>query len=468
MTNQVTLETSRSRLHPHVKELIVLAYVVLVLFLPNFVLNVSRLYHVDASAYVAVNLWKRQAPWLSYSFSAVEIVAVLYALFKKVRKDQIRIRLFLSFVLIKDIFRFLCGLTSMFTYCDYGDYSILLCTLVGYGCYLLVDNETSRVDLEDVMDLIVFLNFFTQFLFVLTGRQMANGGRYAALGSDVGSLGNMCFLYYIYFIFARKSSRHMYVTLPCCFLSMLLSGSRSNILYAIIFSLVFFFKIREGASLNPKKKRFLQVAAILIVLIPAIFINLSFFSTSLFQDVFLRIQRAVAGFFGDRSYILLDSSFAGRVASVQAGLQTLLHNPLGISGSSIDLQLTTIENGYFTFPHSTLLSYYLLWGVGALCCYVGLIVLIVKAVKQKNTVWVVLTCLAVTFILYGGPIVSSKMYFWYFVLVGACKRSICEKEAEQKRREAEKRAALTASDAPATAVAPEPVEAVEAAEGGAS
>ncbi len=396
--------------------LIAIAYIILVLYIPNFIKDRTIVYSISAASYIASDPWNQKGPWLLYSISWICIPALIMGIFLRPKKDQINLKPILLFVLVRNIVRFFVGETSIFTYGDFGDYSIFFSLLIGYGCYLLLSNKRVLIDLEDCMDLIIILNFITQILFVITGRRSDYGGRYAALGSSVGELGVTCFTYIIYYLYIRRKEKNNYFAFFSALVTLVISGSRTNFVLTLICALLFLPK------LNRNRKNVIKVAAI-VGAVFALMVLFGSFDSTIFGQTIGRITDFLSSLFSSSGNKFLegDSSFSGRIASIQSGFITLSQNPFGISASTIDLQIRTQFNGYNTFPHSTLLSYYLLWGIPVLFVLGWMIFHIYKSFKNKNSLWIFLVILLIFFSIYGAPIINSKTYFWYLLLFGSMK-----------------------------------------------
>lgn len=407
-------------------KLIVLAYAIVVLFMPNFILNYTTIYSINAEGYVQFDPWQRSNPWLYYSFSFIEIPAVLYGLFGKKNKEAINIIPLFVFLLLYNFIRFFASKSNVFLFGQFGDYSIFLSLLSGYGCYLLLINK-AKLNLEDVFDIIILLNFVTQILFVITGRANEYGGRYPALGSTVGDLGMICFLYLLYYCFARTKQTNNYIPLICCIITLVLSGSRTNLLLSILFIAIFAFKLPKNLRRNKPKRKALVFCFALSIAAFFLLIIAGNTGNSIFSRVLNRITEFISSLFSKEGvdYFENDASFTQRIESVVAGLRIFAKNPFGLSTSAIDLQMETLNNGYYTFPHSTLLTYYLLWGLGCFGIVVWLLRYILLGIKTKQDSWIVLFCFFVSIVIYGGPIINSKMYFWLICIFAFCKKEIC-------------------------------------------
>lgn len=408
---------------PSVEYIVSIVYVIVTLFMPNFIMNYTTIYSINAEKHIAIDAYVRGNPWLYYSFSFLEIFALLYGIIHKPQKGNIDIRPMVGLIIIFNIVRMIFGLSSIFYF---GDYSLILSLLVGFGCYQMVINRPINMDLESVLDFIIIVNAFTQVLFIITGRMNEYGGRYPALGSNVGEVGTICFTYLIYYIFAREKNNNSIIPFLCCIFSFVVSGSRSNILFAALFIVVFFFQYRKGMALSSSKRKAMKVLLIGLIIIVPVLVYMDIGTNDAIGTVVNRISGFFVGILGQNrgSYLQSDQSFVQRLASFAAGWNIIKENPLGISASTIDLQMCTQANGYYTFPHSSLISYYLLWGLVGLAVYAWIIKTMIVGIKRKKSAWVILACLSIVFVIYGGPIINSKTYFWYIVLFAFCKKVI--------------------------------------------
>lgn len=399
--------------------IIILAFTIL--FMPNAIRFVSILYSIDAEQYVSENLWTNQHAWLHYSFSYLEVISVLIAIFFRLESKHINIRPIVAIIIGINTIRLLASMTSMF---QFKDYSLVLSLLSGYGCYLLLtSSKVANFKIEDLLDSVIILNTITQFLFILTGRQMEYGGRYGALGSDVGSVGLMCSQYLVYFIFCRNSTRRSLFVLACCLISLILSGSRSNLLFAVAFILIFAFRLHDSLKANSQTAKAIGIFTLVAIIVLPIVSSL--FADSVFSTVIDRMTGILtAATAEDKGYFESDGSMVGRLLSFHAGLATLADYPLGLSASTIDLQMETIRHGYVSFPHSTMLSYYLLWSVATVVIYFYIVKWMIYAIRKGKRVWIFLLFFIITSIIYGGPTVNAKNYFWYLLLFTFCRNNI--------------------------------------------
>lgn len=399
----------------NIKKDLFMCYVLLVLFLPEGIRDITTIYQVFASDFVLIY------PWLSYRLSALEIPCIIASLlFCRKSSKLIDIRPVFALIVIKELIRVFVGVTSVFSF---NDYSMLLGFLVGAGCYYLLVNNCGYNE-SDMLEIVIVLNFLFQIVFAFTGRVMTDG-RYATLGSGVGEIGSFCAQFFLYYLFVRKKEKHSIVLLICCLGSLIISASRTNILLSLAFILMFANKLKGGFERNQKTKFIVSSFLIATIFCMPVFLFISTSQTSIFGDVLSRVSNTFQSLLtSNASNLTSDSSFLDRIQSINAGLGILSHNPLGISASTIDLQLQTIENGYYYFPHTSILCYYLLWGIAGLIVFVYIAKLFVEAIKQNNSVWIIILYILLTSVFYGGPIINCKTYFWYLCLFTVFKKEL--------------------------------------------
>ena len=107
-----------------------------------------------------------------------------------------------------------------------------------------------------------------------------------------------------------------------------------------------------------------------------------------------------------------DSSVLGRTASILAGFDIIQKHWWGISGFFVNLQREMTVRDFPTFPHSTFVALYILFGPIILALYYYWLILLWKMKNKLNNgyFWIIVY-LIVSTIVYGGPIVNFKIYF---------------------------------------------------------
>ncbi len=99
----------------------------------------------------------------------------------------------------------------------------------------------------------------------------------------------------------------------------------------------------------------------------------------------------------------------------------------GLSNSFIDIQGKTIEHGFFSFPHSNIMTYYLLWGIAFLFCIVWIFKMCAKANKLENKgIFYFLIVFIISNVVYGGVDTAPKVYTYLFVLMSGIKLTLKE------------------------------------------
>ena len=149
-------------------------------------------------------------------------------------------------------------------------------------------------------------------------------------------------------------------------------------------------------------------------------------SEAFYSEVVERMKDLIDGLFSKtgQTYFANDDSLSSRLISFNTGFSILSENWFGISSSPIDLQQTTINYGYPTFPHSTIIVYYLLFGPIALFVFGYMVFLCFKLMRNKDSFYIPILCIIVSFVIYGAPIVVPKTWFWLMLFFGHAKERI--------------------------------------------
>ena len=106
-----------------------------------------------------------------------------------------------------------------------------------------------------------------------------------------------------------------------------------------------------------------------------------------------------------------DESVLGRTQSLLVGLKVLKKYPLGISGYFLNLQYNMQILGYPTFPHSTLLSMYILFGPIVFLTYYYWIKGLRITKQARSPFFWILLYLTIASIVYGAPFLNFKNIF---------------------------------------------------------
>lgn len=346
--------------------------------------------------------------WLNYQFGVVSAMILFLGLFLYSSQKRKELAI-LILMLIREIL-FLCfGETSLFLEHSYEIYlSIILgICMINIVCRVNLTSEERQLFLWRA----IFANIamvFVSLLFHMNG--ITN--RYNAPNMDVEATGVICGLALIFCLF-QKDVCYRYVLACVAFGGLVLSGSRINLLIAMLVVVIGIFgtmiggrKIERNNLINITLVGYGLIIALSVVLIMAVFFGMKVSIGN--SDIIERMIKAVS-FSGMET----DSSVLGRTRSIGIGFKIVKEHPFGISGFFTNLQLETQKYRFPTFPHSTFLTYYILLGPIIILLIVFMLKLIFKALKVNKANGLGILYLLLFFCLSGGPIVSFKPVFFY-------------------------------------------------------
>lgn len=342
---------------------------------------------------------------LSYSFSLLNFFMIIFGVLC-VPSCVVGRRLLyiLSLVFIKDAILFLAGYNSPFLY---NSWEMYLSVGLAIAAWAIVSRYNKKlIELYFFSDGLIVFNFIYQLLFLLTGRAESSG-RVGVMNQDTGSVGFMCALQIMYMLLIRKDEKNKVILITISAISLLLSGSRFSFLILIL-GVICFCRTILG-SLTLKRKVVTLLSLVICAIILVFMLNSSVIRTnSLVLDrVFSLLDGGVIQNIGK------DESFVQRVESIGAGMEILKERPLGLSNSYIDLQGETIKQGFFSFPHSFILTYYLMWGPVMLVIAIWMFWLAKRAkALGEYGVCKYIIYLLICFTVYGGIITSTKVYVY--------------------------------------------------------
>lgn len=378
----------------------------LILILPDDAFSKLAIYESTTPSYIRYK-------WLNYYFNVLQLAIVLLGLYVAfvLRRKEFAIITFL--MAIREVFLLLLTDKSIFTS---GRYEMYLTLLVGYSLLLCVVGFIgSGEDITRLFEWFLISNVLTIYINVLMGGGTGNiEGRYHASNLDVGGTGTLCVVCCIYFLFSKKKIINKVIIIALSLIGLLLSGSRANLLFLIIFFICYFIasfikNINSNKTDDRRKaiNRFITVLIIIAIIVIVYTFNRGTI-TALFEN-----SRFFSMF---NSSWNQDDSILGRTASLRAGFDILKNYPLGISGFFINLQQEMQIRGYPTFPHSTLLTSYLLYGPIMFALYAYWAVVIKKIGNVKNGYTWLLLYFIISTVIYGGPLVNFKNIFMIFIV----------------------------------------------------
>ncbi len=378
----------------------------LILILPDDAFSKLAIYESTTPSYIRYK-------WLNYYFNILQLGIVFFGLYVAfvLRKKWFVLIAFL--MAIREVFLLLLTDNSIFTS---NRYEMYLTLLVGYSLLLCMEGFIGNgEDITRLFEWFLIANVLTIYVNVIMGGGTGIlEGRYHASNLDVGGTGTLCVICCIYYLFCNKSVFKKTLIIILSLVGLFLSGSRANLLFLILFFACYFVaiiirRITTAETVDRRKlfNRFIASLLGIIIILIILFLNrnliISIFESSRFFSMF-------SSSWGQ------DDSVLGRTASLRAGFDILSHYPVGISGFFINLQQEMVLRGYPTFPHSTLLSSYLLYGPIVICIYLYWC----KTIKRIDNIrngytWIILYFIIST-VVYGGPLVNFKIIFMIFMV----------------------------------------------------
>lgn len=355
---------------------------------------------------------------LVFNYSAVNLILFLWGLLVYHRKSLVpNFYLLLLFVLIKDLFLLISGNSYALQ-----SWEMYLSLATGMSCCAIVGSVSkSRLCFEKFIDWLVLANFIWQVLFLVTGR-VEDSGRVSVMGQGPGGVGFMYALEIVYILAFRLGDRKSIIILLVALLGIILSGSRFS-LVVVFFSLFFFYnQLFHGFSLKAKISIIVFIVAIGLVL------TYTLLNAEL-QNQYAIIER-MGGMY-NLDAMSEDQSLLERIESFIVGFEILDSNRFGVSFRYGDLQYNMIKRGFFAFPHSTLLCYYLFWGPIMIYCVYWMFRYIYisnkqKLIRERNMLYYLL----LIFIIYGGVCISTKDIVFHIAFISLLVRRIKEAKYE--------------------------------------
>ena len=247
-------------------------------------------------------------------------------------------------------------------------------------------------------------------------------GQVTALGnSSTGSVATFIFVYFLYSFTIRENKLNIFALLLSLF-GLFLTGSRTNILLiGITIFIYILYKIIKTRTSTKKDIAIISVSlifAICLMIYMASHIEIGKF------DRFLAL-------FSNGINFGQDDSLLGRMESIKLGIDIISGNRLGISNSLADLMERMNLLGFYSVPHSFIITYYLLWGIGFVFVIIGVFKYLNVAIKKKlrGCVIFISTVFIISFF-YGGYLICEKEYFFYILIASYIKIIINETDKD--------------------------------------
>lgn len=336
--------------------------------------------------------------FLDYRFGIIQVLVLCIGFYWSLVKKKKYLFTIFFIQFIREIIVLLAQDKSLFWT---GAYEMYLCILVGisfvYIVYGTKDNPFT------VFKLILVSNILPVFLsYCLRLNEIE--GRYNGSNLDVGATGFLCAITFFVFFFNEKKNIEDWIVIGGALIALFLSGSRMDLLLVIVFTGVIIVK-----SMFNKRAPFI-VNTIRLILISAGFLVAIVF---LVRNIQLEERYNLV----NRDAVEEDGSFIGRMLSLEAGLDILKEHPTGISGYFINLQQEMNKRDYPTFPHSSVLTGYLVYGPVFIVLILCLIRLIIKMRLINKLYFTSLLYLLISSTISGGIVFNFKILFLYGMLI---------------------------------------------------
>lgn len=379
----------------------VLLYVFLVLSLPDGIKNMTALYKMTTRGINVTYTY-------NYYFSILELPIIFVALAKYRYSKSIKFLKVFILIAILNIFYWILNLENVF---QMHSYEMFLLLLTGFSAAVIVmDSENTFQDVDTILDWFTILQFVLLIVSMVSGAS-GQDGRYAAIGMGSGATANIASYYLVWTFFLRMSKTKI---LPAgiAFITVILTGSRTNLLAFVLIAIVFISKLIKKQIDDGNGRKLLYCLIVIVPLLILVLIS----NRGVKMESFERITSLLQGNIFNN--ITSDGSYLGRMRSVEGSLRILKENPNGLPFSIYAIEKESARAFSMEYPHSTLLSYILLWSPPiAWVCMGYLVYLLVKAIRMRDISAVFMGFNIAMLVLYGSPILYAKTYTILFVLI---------------------------------------------------
>ena len=374
--------------------------ILLILFVPDDIFILSSILDFKTPNVIRYK-------WLDTSFSFIFIPFIFLILKKKINGTHMLLFIFWFTLLLWNLIKSLFYKSYLISNLNF---ELFYATLIAIVIIIFVESK-----LKTFQSLQIFFEIFmiSQIIGLFLGIILDAGfdGRFHPPNLDVGTTGLFLGIYFVFHLFVKEKQNIYWLLI--IFISILLTGSRANVILPLIFLIFYFFK-------KVKYIFSIKFFVFIVFCFPLIyFIDFSFFSDNLDIIRFFNFDRI-----SNLIDISKDESFLGRLKSLEVGIEVLYQYPLGIFFSFIDLQWVMQMNGYPTFPHSTILAFYLVLGPFSLIIIYFLLKLLFSLFKEKNNYFFLIFYLMIASIFFGGMFVNFKIFFFYLLVFKISKNSL--------------------------------------------
>ena len=238
----------------------VLLYVFLVLSLPDGIKNMTALYKMTTRGINVTYTY-------NYYFSLLELPIIFVALAKYRYSKSIKFLKVFILIAILNIFYWILNLENVF---QLHSYEMFLLLLTGFSAAVIVmDSENTFQDVDTILDWFTILQFVLLIVSMVSGAS-GQDGRYAAIGMGSGATANIASYYLVWTFFLRMSKTKI---LPAgiAFITVILTGSRTNLLAFMLIAIVFISKLIKKQIDDGNGRKLLYC---LIVIVPLLILVL--------------------------------------------------------------------------------------------------------------------------------------------------------------------------------------------------
>lgn len=377
----------------------------ILLLLPDDFYRIFTIYSSTTPSYI-------QYKWLNYSFNIIHLIILIWGILIAILCYDRFLFGMASLMAVREIVFLIWGYNSCFTN---SSYEIYLTLFTGVALLKLVENNCRSVlDLEYFYWKSIFLNVLTVFVAPILGAGIFSGtySRFNAVNMDVGSTGTICAMLIILSCY-NKTVKNQVLIAGIAIIALFLSGSRVNLLLLFLILIIGAAICARRDCKISKKWFYVIVGGTIVGTIGVLFVLMMNRSMTFGEST--GVGRMLSAFSFNK--MENDGSVLGRTTSIIAGLDIIKDNPLGISGYFINLQNETIKRGFPTFPHSSLIDYYILLGPIVIGLIVRLFLCLKRLYISNQIVQFLVLIYLILFVTFsGGPIINFKIIFFYATL----------------------------------------------------
>ena len=352
--------------------------------------------------------------YVIYILTIYDVVAMFVAAITCLRTKGCRIRFepILLLIVVYNFLRYLLGFSNIISL---NSIEVLYAFMIGLSCgAITLYYFRSLKDLEFVFIGIVSICFVTQILYVFQNIS-SDGTGYGCLGLNSGALGLLYCSFVVVMIHSSETKRFLKTfSIIIAIAGILLTGSRMNLLLLFVF--IAHYIIFELPVTSGKKWALLGIGVVVLLILTTTQSAITLYSTKKFTSLMNILNGNVL------DNLTGDQSMQERILSWECSFRIIGRSPLGISCGAKDLMERMIALGATTFPHSYLLCYYCLFGVGGLAMYACFIRQRVKA-KNNKQIKPISTLMIIVLTVYGGMVTEYLLYYWFFMIYAYMKTS---------------------------------------------